>query len=124
MKQNKDIYLERLRFHVARYINRSELNGCEADVDIMADVASDFLVARLTIAVAGEKPISKTFYYPKTWWDAVKDRFVPYRLRKGCLKPRYDVFDIETHTVYPKIQVPKAHTLHLKIATFNGEEIE
>lgn len=82
----------------------------------LPDAMAETLSVRLAVFLLGkesrtaqrtreEKPVKEektvvdqTFSFPKTWWDAVKKRFVPERFQKGWFSVQMETIDAITST--------------------------
>ncbi len=54
-----------------------KLLGCNIDVDSYMSAVSREVVANFKLAIFGSTLKTETVEYPKTWWDAFKQRWYP-----------------------------------------------
>ena len=63
------------------------------------------LLVRLQHRLAGKVTDSKEAVYPANWWEAVKERWMPRRLRRR-FPIKQTVVTLEASAFYPSVRIP------------------
>lgn len=101
--QFSKIVLDRLHYYATRHIDGATVRNVRSNVALA--LACDELILTLHASIYGVKNTLVNVCYPATWWDAVKDRFVPKRWR-AYVNIRFTTHTIEKHTLFPSVAVP------------------
>lgn len=102
-EQYRELMLERLRY---------SLNGITAGLTIRCRVdwmpAQDALLTQLQWELAGIRKKVEDIVYPTTWWDAVKDHWLPKWARRWA-PVQYTRVVVERHSTVPDFALPKEY---------------
>lgn len=101
--QLKNVYLTRRDFVIQTAIARDVLRHAQFDSFLAPHM--DALILRLATSVAGETVPEVNETFPATWWDAVKDRWVPQWARRW-VRIDYRHIKVDKHTLFPSIEIP------------------
>ena len=96
------VTLEKMRRITITQLDATVLEGGCA-VEVWRDYSQEFIVARLVADVWGETLGKRTIRHPLNWIEAVKERWLPYRLRRHW-PVRYKVHHIEAKAYYPGLR--------------------
>lgn len=87
---------ERIHLVGNRRLSRRELQLSKLNVKVHVDAFTDDLLLSLDTYLHGitQQKISLHKRWPRTWWDALKDRWFPHWAQKRW-PPQYDQIDID-----------------------------
>lgn len=112
-----EVILNRLRFYSKNIIPKGMVTS--VNVEFLKDRLSDDFVFQWKAVVAGQG--LRTIRYPKDWWQAFKERWLPKIFRKWW-PVEYKIIDI--YALYPSIAMPDKFTgIHIQEG-FSKEENE
>jgi len=112
-----EVMVKRLRFICKKRIPKGVLSTVK--IEFYRDKFLDELVFQWRAVVAGQG--LRTIRYPKDWWQAFKERWLPKIFRKWW-PVEYKIIDI--YALYPSIAMPNKFTgIHIQEG-FSKEENE
>lgn len=120
----KSYVASRVPFAVQRYLDIEALRRCKVDVEL--DPITDAMVVRLigfVHAMPGER-IRISRRWPKTWWQAVKERWLP-KWAKAYWPVDYETLEIDKQlftAMCPHIQ-DDAQRDHLRWMAMKSDEL-
>lgn len=86
LKRTASLILEKMEYQIRLPIARDCLHNLRVEVkeqEVLAETVADRLMIYLTgVFIKGSTDVMATEEVPVTWWDAVKDRFLPGFLRR------------------------------------------
>lgn len=84
------------------------------------EVIAGRMAFRLAATILSE-PQNYKIKHPANWWEAVKERFLPDKLKKKY-PVKYTVYDINVRTFYPKTSLPDLeHKHHIELRQHTQE---
>ena len=107
-----EMNLEIFQVNVAILLRDSELQ--HANARLRYDPVYQGLIFELTRYIFRDEIKTIEEKYPKTWWDAFKDRWF-YKWMKKYWPPQFTIVKLTAEVFYPYIPVPEQkHSYHLK----------
>jgi len=105
--RQETLELEQLRIVVAQRVVCRELQLL--GVEVVAERMRDFVMVSLQGYLWGKQEL-KVFRWPASWWQAVKERWMPLSLRKRY-PVRYKTIEIRGLLFFPtlNVEVPNHH---------------
>lgn len=102
-----NVPLEKIRLHVNKVFEPfASYKYWPAMVKTQVEMMGQQLMIHIEAMVAVQPLEKRTIKAPKDWWEAVKERWAPrWWLRYHPVE--YTVETLESHTLYPKIALPK-----------------
>ena len=104
------VTLERMKFIVLQYLNQELVDqfAIEPEVEFTAHAyfMCDDIVLRIKQAVYGRTMERVEVKYPRDWWEAVKDRWLP-EWAKARWPVKYQCHTLTATEFYPKISEPR-----------------
>lgn len=101
----KEVLLKRLDFWIKREIPKHMIDDVQFPRDIAEDVAHN-LIVQIKAAVATESLEPIEIKYPENWIEAVKERWLPKRLKKK-FPVKYKSEKVGADVFYPNISLPE-----------------
>lgn len=110
------VTLERLKFTLQTAISKELLTELASDalqLEMISEVMADNAIAKIRLKIFSQK--LETLRWPANWWEAVKERFLPGRMKQRW-PVHYEVRDV--HALYPGLSLPhEQHYLHILRST-------
>jgi hypothetical protein len=111
----EEVSLEKLRLACRMHLGA----GVEVKASSYLDYRLQAMVVELDAAIWARKIGSHTERWPATWWDAVKERFVPQRFRQ-YVTINYRGINVDAYHTYPTLAIKSQYPrLQIHCADFN-----
>ncbi len=110
----KQVNLEKMQFAFIQEFSKY-LFDLELKEDLWRGFAEDRFMVSLRGYVWGESMGIYSIQYPRDWWEAFKDRWFPFWLRRK-LPIRYTIIRLDARLIYPNFR--PALSNEMSIVTF------
>ena len=127
MENTESIELTAKKYMAMAVIPYAELSGCKVDVTRAIKFTADDLIMKVSrrLWMHELEAVERTVTYPKTWWDAFKERFFPcWAVRRWPCEYAEVVVRLKRYAAFPELHYPDAFGKHVikTIAAVDGPD--